>query len=198
MPELAEVSRIVHFIRHHLVGKTLSKVQTQHDDVIYGKVGTSAAEFQKAMQDKKVIGTGQQGKYFWITMSSPPHAVMHFGMAGWLKIKDAATYYYKTEKAEDKEWPPKYWKFLLEVDDESKTQAAFVDPRRLSRIRLVDCPADEIRKYSPLKENGPDPVADKDTVTVHWLGAKLMNKKVPVKAFLLDQANISGIGNWMG
>ncbi|KAJ5815001.1 hypothetical protein N7474_006778 [Penicillium riverlandense] len=198
MPELAEVARIVHFIRQHLVGKTLSKVQAQHDDIVFGKVGTSAAEFQKAMQGKKIVGAGQQGKYFWITMSSPPHVVMHFGMAGWLKIKDADTYYYRTDKPADKEWPPKYWKFLMETSDELKTEAAFVDFRRLSRIRLVDCPADDIRNHTPLKENGPDPVADKDIVTAEWLMNKLRSKKVPIKALLLDQANISGIGNWMG
>lgn len=198
MPELAEVARIVHFIRQHLVGKTLSKVQAQHDDIIFGKVGTSAAEFQKAMQGKKIVSAGQQGKYFWITMSSPPHAVMHFGMAGWLKILGADTYYYRSDTPADQEWPPKYWKFLLETDEEPKTAAAFVDPRRLSRIRLVDCPADEIRNHAPLKENGPDPVSDKDVVNETWLMEKLKSKKVPIKALLLDQANISGIGNWMG
>ncbi|KAF7589666.1 hypothetical protein BBP40_003958 [Aspergillus hancockii] len=198
MPELAEISRIVHFIRQHFVGKTLSKVSTQNDDIIYGKAGTSAAEFQKAMEGKKIVGAGQQGKYFWIAMSSPPHPVMHFGMAGWLKIRNADTYYYRTDKPQDKEWPPKYWKFLLETDEDPKTEAAFVDFRRLSRIRLVDCPAEQIRNFSPLKENGPDPVADKDLVTEEWLGGKLRSKKVPVKALLLDQANISGIGNWMG
>ena len=198
MPELAEIHRIVHFIREHLVGKTLSKVQAQHDDIIFGKVGTSAAEFQKAMQGKKIVGAGQQGKYFWMTMSTPPHAVMHFGMAGWLKIKDADTYYYRSDKPADQEWPPKFWKFLLETNDESKTEAAFVDARRLGRIRLVDCPADEIRDHTPLKENGPDPVTDKDIVNEAWLAEKLGKKKVPIKALLLDQANISGIGNWMG
>ncbi|GAB1216305.1 hypothetical protein ATERTT37_005518 [Aspergillus terreus] len=193
MPELAEVFRIVHFIRQHLVGKTLTKVSAQEDPIIYGKVGTSAAEFQKAMEGKKVVGAGQQGKYFWIAMSSPPHPVMHFGMAGWLKIRDADTYYYRTDKPEDKEWPPKYWKFLLETDGEPKTEAAFVDFRRLGRIRLVDCPADDIRNHTPLKENGPDPVVDKDIVTETWLANKLRSKKVPIKALLLDQANISGI-----
>ncbi|KAJ5892493.1 hypothetical protein N7504_009184 [Penicillium tannophilum] len=197
MPEHAEVARIVHFIRKHLVGKTLSKVQAQHDDIVYGKVGTSAEEFQKSIQGKKVVGAGQQGKYFWIAMSSPPHPVMHFGMAGWLKIKDADTYYYRSDKPADKEWPPKYAKFLLETSDESKTEAAFVDARRLSRIRLVDCPADEIRQHTPLKENGPDPVADKDIVNEAWLMEKLRKKRMPIKALLLDQANLSGIGNWM-
>lgn len=198
MPELAEVARIVYFIRQHLVGKTLSKVAAQHDDIVFGKAGTSASEFQEALKGKKIAGAGQQGKYFWITMSSSPHVVMHFGMAGWLKIRDADTYYYRTEKAEDKEWPPKYWKFLLETDDDPKTEAAFVDFRRLGRVRLVDCPADEIRKYSPLKENGPDPVLDKHIVTEEWMTNKLRSKKVPIKALLLDQANLSGIGNWMG
>ncbi|PTU18404.1 hypothetical protein P175DRAFT_0504326 [Aspergillus ochraceoroseus IBT 24754] len=198
MPELAEIYRVVHFIRLHLVGKTLTKVSTQHDDIVYGKVGTSAAEFQKAMQGKTIVGAGQQGKYFWITMSSPPHVVMHFGMAGWLKIRDADTYYYRTEKPEDKQWPPKYWKFLLETDGDPKTEAAFVDFRRLGRIRLVDCPAEEIRNHSPLKENGPDPVVDEDLVTEKWLGDKLKSRKKPIKALLLDQENISGIGNWMG
>ncbi|KAH1667671.1 hypothetical protein KXX46_004309 [Aspergillus fumigatus] len=198
MPELAEVSRIVHFINQHLVGKTLTKVSAQNDDIVYGKVGTSASEFQKAMEGKKVVSAGQQGKYFWLIMNEPPHAVMHFGMAGWLKIRDADTYYYRVEKPEDKTWPPKYWKFLLETDGDPKTEAAFVDFRRLSRIRLVDCPGEEIRKHSPLKENGPDPVADKDIVTEEWLADKLKSRKVPIKALLLDQANISGIGNWMG
>jgi formamidopyrimidine-DNA glycosylase len=198
MPELAEVARIVHFIRKHLVGKTLANVQTQDDTIVYGKVGTSATEFQKAMQGKSIIGAGQQGKYFWITMSKPPHVVMHFGMAGWLKIKNADTYYYRTTNADDKEWPPKYWKFILETDETPKTEAAFVDFRRLSRIRLVDCPADDIRQHTPLKENGPDPLADKDILTSGWLENKVKSKKVPIKALLLDQANISGIGNWMG
>jgi ribosomal protein S13 len=55
-----------------------------------------------------------------------------------------------------------------------------------------------MRNTTPLKENGPDPVIDKDILTVDWLAKKLRSKKVPVKALLLDQANISGIGNWVG
>ena len=199
MPEIAEVARIVHFIRKHLVGKTLSKVQASHDDNVYGKVGTSAAEFEKAMTGKKIVGAGQQGKYFWMEMSSPPHPLMHFGMAGWLKIKSEQTYYYKTgDKAGDTEWPPKYWKFILETKEEPKVDAAFVDFRRFARIRLIDCEASQIRNISPLSENGPDPVIDKDLVTVEWLMEKCRAKKIPIKALLLDQANISGIGNWVG
>ena len=134
-----------------------------------------------------------------LEMSSPPHPVMHFGMAGWLKIKNENTAYYKPDASEsDPEWPPKYWKFTFETAEEPKAEAAFVDFRRFSRIRLVDCKAEDLRITSPLKENGPDPVLDEDVVTVDWLKEKLGSKKIPIKALLLDQANISGIGNWVG
>ena len=132
-------------------------------------------------------------------MSSPPHPLMHFGMAGWLKIRDEETAYYKPAKPEESpQWPPKYWKFVFETAEEPKREAAFVDLRRFARIRLIDCAADQIRNVSPLAENGPDPVIDKGIVTEEWLAEKLGSKRVPVKALLLDQQNISGIGNWVG
>lgn len=60
-----QVARIVHYLRKHLVGKTLSVVKAQHDENVYGKSGTTAAAFEKALTGKKVVGAGQQGKYFW-------------------------------------------------------------------------------------------------------------------------------------
>ena len=131
-------------------------------------------------------------------MSSPPHPVFHFGMTGWWKIRAEETSYYKPAKPEEPVWPPKFWKFTLETAENPKTEAAFVDSRRFARIRLIDCPAAEMRNTTPLKENGPDPVIDKDILTEDWLAEKLGSKKVPIKALLLDQANISGIGNWVG
>ena len=59
------VARIVHYIHKHLVGKTLAVVKAQHDENVFGKVGTSAAEFEKALTGKKVLDAKQQGKYFW-------------------------------------------------------------------------------------------------------------------------------------
>ena len=237
---------------------------------MYGKVGCSAEAFEKALTGKKVLGAGQQGKYFWyvhrpastfssiaelplhappfailwhrypknpflerpvreanpsqdvlwitvhaflcndicvslvliidrMIMSSPPHPLMHFGMTGWFKLINEETGYDKPKKTDEpEEWPPKYLKFLLETAEKPPCQAAFVDSRRFARIRLIDCGADEIRKVSPLVENGPDPVVDQDIMTEEWLKEKLQSKRIPVKALLLDQANISGIGNWVG
>ena len=135
-------------------------------------------------------------------MSSPPHPLCHFGMAGWFKIRGLETAYYKpTKPAPADDWPPKYWKFSFKTLEElgkPVTEAAFVDFRRFGRVRLVDCPAEELRSTTPLKENGPDPVIDKDILTVEWLAEKCAAKKLPIKALLLDQGNVSGIGNWVG
>ncbi|KAI4147584.1 MAG: hypothetical protein LQ340_005485 [Diploschistes diacapsis] len=133
-------------------------------------------------------------------MSSPPHPLCHFGMAGWFHIRGTPTAYFKpktsSSKAPDDEWPPRYWKFALRTED--GVQAAFVDFRRFARVRLLDCAADDVRNVSPLKENGPDPVVDRDVVTEDWLRELCVSRRAPIKALLLDQANISGIGNWVG
>jgi len=228
MPEIAEVSRIVSFLRKHLINRRIASVLTQDDPIVYGKVGTSGDAVAKALKGRTVLDARQQGKYFWLVMDTQPHLLMHFGMAGWLKFSNEETFYYssnrKSKKVEDasddeatpkkgkgktkkkadedpgetSDWPPKYWKFILKMDGEPSCEAAFVDARRLARIRLVDAPADEMRSTTPLKENGPDPVVDKEILTAEWLLEKTRKKKVPIKAFLLDQANISGVGNWVG
>ena len=184
----------MHFLKKHLTNKRISSVRVQEDNIVYGKVGTSASAFQAAMTGKTVLDARQQGKYFWLVMNSAPHPVMHLGMTGWIKFQKDDTSFYRPKK-DDEEWPPRFWKFILKTEDEA--EVAFVDPRRLARIRLVDAEADDLRKTSPLKENGPDPVIDKDILTLDWLSKKMRSKKVPVKALLLDQANISGVGNWV-
>ena len=107
-----------------------------------------------------------------LVMSSPPHPLMHFGMAGWFKIRGEETAYYKPTKPVADEWPPNYWKFFFETVEEPEKPVCV--------------------------DNGPDPVIDKDVVTEEWLAEKCAAKKIPIKALLLDQANISGIGNWVG
>lgn len=233
MPEIAEVTRVCHYLRTHLVNRRIANVLVTEDDIIYGKKGgTTATEFKKTLTGRTVLDAKQQGKYFWLVMDKQPHPLLHLGMTGWMKLSNVETGYYKPEKRTEKkgkmqtkltdskskkeedtpaavynnagsthegeqEWPPKYYKFVLQMEGEPKIEAAFVDARRLGRIGLVDAAADEMRNESPLKENGPDPVQDPEILTPEWLTEKLQSKKVPIKAALIDQAVISGVGNWV-
>lgn len=192
------------YIQKHLVGRTISSCTAFADDIVYGKVGCDASTFQSHLTGRRVVSTNRQGKYFYICFDKPPHAVLHLGMTGWMKLDAEETGYYRNPNAKEEEWPPRFMKFLLKCDKHTvdgevrpAVEAAFVDARRLARIRLVDCDAENIRHETPLKDNGPDPVRDKDLVTVDWLKQLLGRKRVPVKALLLDQANLSGVGNWV-
>lgn len=200
--QIGEVARVVHYLRKHTLHRTIASCTAHDDPIVYGKVGTSASAFQDAVAGRRVTGAGQQGKYFYMTFDKSPHAVMHLGMTGWVKFSTEETGYYRSKKEsqEEPEWPPKYCKFLLKFEKETvkgeekdEVEVAFIDARRLARIRLVECEEAEIRNNSPLKENGPDPVVDKEKFTVEFLQGLLRKKKVPVKALLLDQANISGM-----
>ncbi|KAK4147493.1 Formamidopyrimidine-DNA glycosylase N-terminal domain-containing protein [Dichotomopilus funicola] len=201
MPEIAEIARVVHYLRLHLVGKTIKFAKAIEDTSVFGKVGTSGEEVEKALTGRKVLSAGTQGKYFWLVLDKPPHPVMHFGMTGWMHIKGdrtAYTNYYKKMKPEELDaWPPKHWKFHLKTEQPA-VEVAFTDPRRFGRVRLVDCPGESIRKFSPLVENGPDPVVDTDVFTKDYLRGKMRSRRVPIKALILDQTVISGVGNWVG
>jgi len=126
-------------------------------------------------------------------MNSPPHPVMHFGMTGWVDIKKDPSSHYRQTTVET-EWPPRFLKFSLAVEEDDN-EFAFVDKRRLGRVRLVDVDGKDIRTTEPIASNGPDPVQEQ--IEESWLFAILRKKRLPVKAFLLDQAILSGIGNWI-
>ncbi|KAG5934016.1 hypothetical protein E4U53_000793 [Claviceps sorghi] len=178
MPEIAEVARIVHFLRLHLVGKKIKDASAIDDANVFGKVGTTGAAVAAALKGRQVVSAGR-----------------------WVHIRGARTaytnYYKKLKETDLAQWPPKFWKFHLTTDSKPAEEVAFTDSRRFGRVRLVDCPGAEIRKYSPLKENGPDPVIDTDRFTEDYLRGKMKARRVPIKALLLDQAMISGIGNWV-
>jgi len=55
----------VHFLRLHLVGKTIKTAKAIEDASVFGKVGTTGPEVAAALTGKKVLSAGTQGKYFW-------------------------------------------------------------------------------------------------------------------------------------
>lgn len=222
MPEIAEVARACHFLRLHLQNRKIAAVEALEDAKLFAtaKTGLTKAKLESALSGRTVKDARQQGKYFWLELDKPPHLLCHFGMTGWFKFSNDDTAYYKPQKEriqeekraaaqeangteveeeqDDKQdWPPRFWKLLLKMEGDPHVEAAFIDARRFGKILLVDAPADQMRNTTPLKENGPDPIQDKEIVTAAWLKEKLMRKRIPVKAALLDQAFVSGVGNWV-
>lgn len=63
MPEIGEVARAVNRLRTYLVGKSILKVTTVNDLVVFKD--TTHEAFKKALEGKKVLGAKQWGKYLW-------------------------------------------------------------------------------------------------------------------------------------
>ncbi|KAM5578673.1 hypothetical protein ABKV19_008799 [Rosa sericea] len=87
------------------------------------------------------------------------------------------------------EWPSKYSKVFVQLDD--GLEFSFTDKRRFARVRLLEDPT----SVPPISELGPDALLE--PMTVDELLASLSKKKISIKALLLDQSFISGIGNWV-
>ena len=56
------------------------------------------------------------------------------GMTGSLVVKGVKSHQYKSFKVDGSDWPPKYWKVVLELED--SVSLAFSDARRFARVRL--------------------------------------------------------------
>ncbi|KAK0667518.1 putative Formamidopyrimidine-DNA glycosylase [Cercophora samala] len=198
MPEIGEVARVVHFLRKHLVGKTIQRASAIDDEKVFEK--STGAQVAAALTGRKVISAGSQGKVFWIILDRAPHLVMHLMMTGWVEIRGEHTSYsslYRDTDTVSQAWPPRFTKFSLTTSSNPPVEVAFTDQRRLARVRLVDCPANAIKQHSPLKENGPDPVSDTDLFTLPYFLSVCRKRKVALKTLLLNQKVISGIGNWV-
>jgi formamidopyrimidine-DNA glycosylase len=88
------------------------------------------------------------------------------------------------------------YKFILHVgpassDNEGVTEVAFLDARRLGRIRLCMTPLAE----PPISKMGFDPILSMPDLTDFSKG--VLKRTCPIKALLLDQSFSAGVGNWV-
>lgn len=121
--------------------------------------------------------------------------VLHFGMTGMLQVKgELAMYYKETPKSVSTDWPPRFMKFILHLSDSETgvtTQLAFLDARRLGRIRLCASPLME----QPISALGFDPILSMPSI--EQFKPLVLKRSCPIKALLLDQSFSAGVGNWV-
>ncbi|XP_024454071.1 formamidopyrimidine-DNA glycosylase isoform X2 [Populus trichocarpa] len=188
MPELPEVEAARRAIEEHCIGKKIKKAIIADDSKVID--GVSPSDFVAALVGKTIVSALRKGKNLWLQLDSPPFPSFQFGMAGAVYIKGVAVTKYKRSAVNDSdEWPSKYSKFFVQLDD--GLELSFTDKRRFAKVRLLEDPASK----PPISELGPDALLE--PMTVDELHGSLSKKKVAIKALLLDQSFVSGIGNWI-
>lgn len=190
MPELPEVEAARRAIEEKCSGKKIIR-SIIADDTKVIDVGVSPSEFQAALLGKTIVGARRKGKNLWLQLDSPPFPSFHFGMAGAIYIKGVAdvTKYKRSQVNDNDEWPSKYSKFFLQLED--GLELSFTDKRRFAKVRLLNDPS----SVPPISELGPDALLE--PMSIHEFAESLSKKKLSIKALLLDQSYIAGIGNWI-
>ncbi|KAJ7630481.1 Formamidopyrimidine-DNA glycosylase H2TH domain-containing protein [Roridomyces roridus] len=194
MPELPEVERAKRQINEYS-GQLIQRVEAVEDTIVFS--GVTHDDFIKELTGRTLESAGRYGKVFYINLSGPGRMpVLHFGMTGMLQVKgELASYYKETPKTANKDqWPPRFMKFILHLFDSSTgttTELAFLDARRLGRIRLCVSPLTE----PPISELGFDPILSMPSL--EEFKPRVLKRSCPIKALLLDQSFSAGVGNWV-
>lgn len=191
MPELAEVETVCRLMRRCLEGSTITRVDVVADPLVFSKHSKRSVE--EALSGRIVRAIGRRGKMFWISMKGPgPTVYGHLGMSGWIREvgKDGTRLRgHGDAPFDDEGGRPRFLKLLIEV--RSGRGIALTDPRRLGRIWLGEDPDTDSR----LKRLGRD--AYDDLPTVDELMKMFGRRHIAIKAVLLDQGAMAGIGNWL-
>jgi formamidopyrimidine-DNA glycosylase len=174
VPELPEVEAYRR-LAEGVVGRRVAEVAAP--DAWFLKGGLAAADVVGALTGRRFAAARRIGKLLLLDTDSGPTLGLRFGMTGRLLVDGTAgvdTLLYTSDR-ELEAWD----RFALRFDDGGDLRLR--DPRRLGGV-LLD--PDE----SAL---GPDAL----DVTVAGLAAALRGSEAPVKARLMDQARLAGVGN---
>lgn len=185
MPELPEVETVRRGLEPWLVGARIDQVTLNRADLRF----PFPAGLVAALQGQTIISVGRRAKYLLITLSNGKTLLSHLGMTGtWRFVEhgiDKPPRYYEpgTEPKHD------HMVWTISHPRHGISHLIYADPRRFGFIDLYDDIAD-----SPyLKGLGPEPLGNDFNAAM--LAAAFKGKKAPIKAALLDQRVVAGLGN---
>jgi formamidopyrimidine-DNA glycosylase len=171
VPELPEVETIARGLASTVTGKTIVAAKVTHAKSV---VPADAARFVRSVAGERIEAVGRRGKFVVARLASGRSLVVHLRMTGRLIVQPAGT----TD-------PYPYTRVRLGFAD--RTSLAFADVRKFGRMRLVDAGEDWDA------ELGDEPLDE--AFTAARFGELLRGRTTPIKAFLLDQRHIAGVGN---
>ncbi|MFC1901588.1 bifunctional DNA-formamidopyrimidine glycosylase/DNA-(apurinic or apyrimidinic site) lyase [Chloroflexota bacterium] len=167
MPELPEVETVKNELLPHVLGRVIAGVTLLWEGIVKKP---TAGEFRSRITGQRITGLTRHGKYLLFNLSGGEILVMHLKMTGSLLVNP-----------ED----DKYTRAVIHL--EGGVNIYFRDPRKFGAMWLT---GDE---NTVLDKLGPEPL--EDAFTPEILAQCLRHRTAPVKAVLLDQSVIAGIGN---
>jgi formamidopyrimidine-DNA glycosylase len=172
MPELPEVETIRLQLAPALEGRTIERVEVLDPR---WTMPEPTAGVEAALRGRRVERLARRGKYLVWDLSGDRHLMMHLRMTGGLLY--------------DPELEPPYTRVRFHLDDGHRL--LYTDPRRFGTGHVLHGAA--AREAYLASRLGIEPLTSE--FTIENLRRIVRGRRAPVKAFLLDQRRIAGVGN---
>lgn len=167
MPELPEVETIRRGLEQTIVGRTIEGVEVFDDYML----DMPKEEFQRRLKGRRVEGVERKGKYLIWKLDGGEELVIHLRMTGQLTF---------VEKD--------YKRLTFHIGGKD---LHYCDLRRMGEMRLVK--AGDYKGLEGLANIGPEPLSE--NFTLPYFYSVLRGKKGKIKALLMDQSLLAGVGN---
>lgn len=178
MPELPEVETVRRGLAPHLVGRRIVRVDQRRPDLRW----PMPPDLVQVLTGAQVTGLRRRSKYILADLDRDAALLLHLGMSGRVRIEGEGLGQFHHDPAV----LPRHDHLVLTTED--GTTITLNDARRFGAVDLV-----RSQDHPLLAALGPEPL-DED-FTPARLAAALAGRRTPIKAALLDQRIVAGLGN---
>ncbi|MBL8531883.1 MAG: bifunctional DNA-formamidopyrimidine glycosylase/DNA-(apurinic or apyrimidinic site) lyase [Hyphomonadaceae bacterium] len=183
MPELPEVETVRRGLAPALVGRRIVGVKLGRPDLRF----PFPARFAARLKGRRVVALNRRAKYLLAHLDDNAVWITHLGMTGRWSILGAprqpGDFYYAE--------PTNPTHTHVTIETEAGARLEFNDPRRFGYMDLIA--ETDLTTHAYFKGMGPEPLGNE--FHLPYLKRALSGKKTSIKAALLDQRLVAGLGN---
>ena len=185
MPELPEVERVRRQLAPAMTGARFVRVRLNREDLR----APFADDFVGRLRGRTVRAVRRRGKYLVAELSSGDLLLMHLGMSGSFRIEPTT----RRRPSPDEALERRHDHVVFYMS--SGQTITFNDPRRFGLMQIVDSVAGTGAggATSGFTTLGPEPLSAEFDADV--LAGRCAGKRTSLKAALLDQRVVAGVGN---
>src|ERR1700712_298070 len=185
MPELPEVETVRRGLQPAMEGSKILKAETRRKDLRF----PFQKDFAARLDGQTVTGLGRRAKYLMADLGSGDVLLMHLGMSGSFRVianeENKTPGKFHHPRSEDRAHDHVVFHMS------SGASVVFNDPRRFGYMKIIARAA--LDEEPLLKGLGPEPLGNEFDAAM--LAHSCHNKKTSLKAALLDQRVVAGLGN---
>lgn len=185
MPELPEVETVRRGLAPAMEGARIARADIRREGLRWPFPAGLAGRLEGA----RVLRLGRRSKYLLADLDSGETMLLHLGMSGRMTVSGLAAAHVPGRFHRAHPLPQKHDHVILHMDNGARI--AFNDARRFGALDLRE--SSTIASHPLLSRLGPEPLGNE--FDGPYLAGQFKGRKAPVKALLLDQRIIAGLGN---